>query len=246
MAMAMAALKSTSVSAASSSSPSSSLPASYPRADHDDQINDHRPDHDSIHDEITDAVADAVPVETLVEHLLDAKRALSSMTLVLHANSLTTHARHLHEESVILDAQTAFLKNAIRDQAKLLQRVLESMIHTYNAGKRELRTLLKAMDDAGAKLGKTTRMLKLTTVDPVFRPDGEQEPKNLMDFVDENQEKGLNDALFASVGELQVGHTLCAPCHLSPPHLPCEKAKVCVPRPSQPPTAATPSVSREN
>lgn len=160
---------------------------------------------DGSHDHVDhgSAATASVAVETLVEHLLAAKRSLSSMTLVLRANDLSTHARQLHEESVILGAQTAFLTKGIHDQKNLLLRVRRSMIRTYDAGKREFKHIIKHLDAANGKLETTIGMLRNTTVDPVFRPSGE-EPKNLLDFVDENQVHGMRDALKGSIAELQV------------------------------------------
>jgi autophagy-related protein 17 len=158
-------------------------------------------DHPGHGDDATAAAS--VAVETLVEHLLAAKRSLSSMTLVLRANDLSTHARQLHEESVILSAQTAFVKKGIDDQTKLLLRVRRNMIRTYDAGKREFKHIIKTLDSANGKLENTIDMLRHTTVDSVFRPPGEA-PKNLLDFVDENQVHGMRDALKGSIAELQV------------------------------------------
>ncbi|KUI59284.1 Autophagy-related protein 17 [Cytospora mali] len=152
------------------------------------------------------AATASVAVETLVEHLLAAKRSLSSMTLVLRANDLSTHARQLYEESAILGAQTAFLKKGINDQTKLLLRVRRNMIRTYDAGKREFKHIIKTLDAANGKLENTIDMLRHTTVDPVFRPSGE-EPKNLLDFVDENQVHAMRDALKCSIAELQATQT---------------------------------------
>lgn len=186
---------------ASSSSPASSSPANSGHGGDDDM----HPDHN--------AVSSSVPVETLVEHLLAAKRSLSSMTLVLRANDLSTEARQLYEDSTILAAQTAFLRRGIANQGTMLRRIRDNMNVTYTAGKREFNHLLKTLDVADGKLRRTMEMLQSTTVDPVFRPEGEG-PKSLLDFVDEKQVKGLRDALVASVDELQVrGRTgLCAPC----------------------------------
>ncbi|KKY34854.1 putative kinase activator [Diaporthe ampelina] len=147
-----------------------------------------------------------VPVEVLVEYLLAAKRALSSMTLVLRANDLTTYARQLHEESVILRAQTTFLNKGITEQRRLLNKVRRSMIRTYDAGKKEFKHIIKTLDVANGKLEATMDMLRKITVDAVFRPDGE-EPKNLLDFVDENQVHGMREALKASIAELQATQT---------------------------------------
>lgn len=183
---------------ATSPSPASSSPAGSGYGDQSAH-----PEHDHDHDLQHDVIAASVPVETLVEHLLAAKRSLSSMTLVLHANSLSTHAHQLHEESVILGAQTAFLRRGMADQLGLLRHICDGMIKSYDVSKREFRILLATMDEAGHKLDRTASMLKNTTVDPVFRPEGEG-TKNLMDFVDEEQDKALRDAMFACLGEMQV------------------------------------------
>ncbi|KAF3769760.1 autophagy-related protein 17 [Cryphonectria parasitica EP155] len=145
----------------------------------------------------------SVSVETLVEHLLAAKRSLASVRLVLRANDLTTHARQLHEESVILGAQTAFLRTGVGEQIKLLARVTGSMNKTYKASRREFNSLIKTLDTANDKLKDTMDMLRGTAVDPVFRPEGE-DPKNLLDFVDETQVDGIVNALKASLVELQA------------------------------------------
>ncbi|KAK7699045.1 hypothetical protein SLS64_011958 [Diaporthe eres] len=184
-------------SSASSSPANSRHGSSLHAAGPDDQLEHHGQDVSS---------AASVPVEVLVEYLLAAKRALSSMTLVLRANDLTSHARQLHEESVILRAQTAFLSKGITEQRRLLNRVRRSMIRTYDAGKKEFKHIIKTLDVANGKLEATMDMLRNTTVDAVFRPAGE-EPKNLLDFVDENQVHGMREALKASIAELQATQT---------------------------------------
>lgn len=180
-------------SASAASSPGNSLYGSA--LDHG--ANDNPMDDHVIPD------TDTIPVETLVDHLLAAKRSLSSMNLVLRANGFSTLARQLHEEAVISGAQTAFLKKGIRDQMKLLMRVRRSLIRTYDAGKRDFKQIPKTLDAANGKLEATMDMLRNTTVDAAFRPAGE-EPKNLLDFVDETKVDRLRDALKASIGELQV------------------------------------------
>src|SRR3569833_594736 len=147
--------------------------------------------------------ADDVPIEALVEHLLAAKRALSSMDLVLRGNELATEARHLYEESTILEAQTAFLRRGVSEQARLLLRVRKGMSRAYDAGRREFKTVIKTLDAANGKLERTMEMLRQTVVAAVFRPEGE-EPRNLLDFVDENSVDEMRNSLKESIAELQV------------------------------------------
>lgn len=150
---------------------------------------------------------DSVPVDVLVEHLLAAKRALSSTTLVQRAEYLSTHARQLHEESVILDAQTGFLKRGIADQLRLLKRVQRSMIQTYDMSNRELNKLVKTnMDKRGEEMTQTMDKLKATPVDPVFRPPGE-EPKYLWDFVSEGQVHQMFADLKDGIDQLLVSQS---------------------------------------
>ncbi|CAN8097646.1 unnamed protein product [Discula destructiva] len=161
-------------------SPTSSHDRVHHRLSHHDDGDGHA-DHELID-------PDTVGVEVLVEHLLAAKRALSSVTLVQRADALSTHARQLHEESVILDTQTAFLKRGIADQAKLLKRVQRSMIRTYDSSHEELfGHLIPNMDHVGEELTKTIDKLKKIQVDPVIGPPGEENPRYLFDFVSEEQ-----------------------------------------------------------
>ena len=144
-----------------------------------------------------------IPVEILVEHLLAAKRSLSSIQFVLRANDLATHSRQLHEQSVILSAQTAFLRAGISEQVRVLRQVRKGMGRVYDAGKQDFKKLIRHLDVADARLEQTIGMLKGTLVESVFRPRGE-EKRSLMDFVDEKSVEGMRDALKASIGGLQV------------------------------------------
>ncbi|KAH8898249.1 kinase activator [Thozetella sp. PMI_491] len=157
------------------------------------------PDADPVHD-------GDVPVEVLVEHLLAAKRSLSSIHTVLRANDLATHGRQLHEQSVILSAQTAFLRNGIGEQARLLRQVRKGMGKVYDAGKSDFKRLIRQLDHADGQLKKTMSMLSNTGVESVFRPKGEEQ-KSLMDFVDEKSVDEMRDALKSSLGELRGAQT---------------------------------------
>lgn len=158
----------------------------------------------SYHDPVSPGfdVAD-VPVEVLVRHLLAAKQSLSSMALVLRANDLASHARQMHEDSVIQSAQTGFLHWVIAEEVQVLRMLRRGMERTYDKARREFKQLPRTLDAANEKLEKTMRMLRETRVEPVFRPPGEPD-KCLMDFVDENSVEAMHDALKASIGDLQV------------------------------------------
>lgn len=153
---------------------------------------------------------DQVPVEVLVKHLLAAKQSLSSMALVVRAHDLATNARRMFEESVILGAQTDFLRQGIDKQVRLLFRVRRDMGRVYDAGRRQFKQLIRTLDGANGRLEKTMAVLRATRVDRVFRPPGEDD-KFLMDFVDEQSVESLRDALKASISELQVSRPRCVP-----------------------------------
>lgn len=146
----------------------------------------------------------AISIDTLVNHLLVAKRSLSSMNLVLRANEIATAARHAHEDSVILAAQNRFLGACIVDQIAILMRVRRSIHATYEWGKNDFKKLIRAMDDVDGELGATMDMLRGTEVQHDLRPS-EGERRNLLDFVDETGVHAMREAMKKSIEEFQVG-----------------------------------------
>ncbi|KAK7413321.1 autophagy protein 17 [Neonectria punicea] len=149
-----------------------------------------------------DADSPSIPVDTLVNHLLLAKRSLSSMTLVLRANEIATAARQSHEDVAILAAQAGFLQTSILDQATILVRVRRSLQGTYDWGKKDFKALVKTMDMVDGELEGTMEMLRASIVQSVFRPKGE-ERRSLLDFVDEASVHGMRNAMKKSIEDLQ-------------------------------------------
>lgn len=137
-----------------------------------------------------------------MQHLLGAKRSLSSMGLVLRANELVHLSRQAYEESVILTAQSQYLRQGINEQVRLLLRLRRSMNKTYDNGKREFKQIIKTLDAANGRLQDTMNVLRDRIVDSSFRPNGE-EKKNLLDFVDEAQVDRMRDALKENIQSLQ-------------------------------------------
>ncbi|KAK8064641.1 Autophagy-related protein 17 [Apiospora phragmitis] len=150
--------------------------------------------------------ADAIPVETLVHHLLEAKRSLSSMSLVLRANELVTAARQAHEEAVILGAQAEFLRRGITLQVRLLLKVRKGLTRTYENGKREFKQIIKHLDATNGRLEEMMNVLRTRTVESAFRPQGE-EKKCLLDFLDVDQVDTMRNALKENIGALQATQT---------------------------------------
>ncbi|KAI0015924.1 kinase activator [Xylariomycetidae sp. FL0641] len=174
---------------ASSNSQTSSRSASRPTSSHDAAA--------------AAATEDTVPVEYLVQHLLDAKRSLSSVRLVLRANELVHSARQAYEESVILSAQSRFVRDGIREQARLLLKIRRSLHRTYENGKREFKQIIKNLDATNGRLEDTMKVLRGRHVERAFRPAGE-EKRNLLDFVDEQQVDTMRNALKENIQALQA------------------------------------------
>lgn len=146
----------------------------------------------------------AISVDTLVNHLLVSKRSLSSMTLVLRADEIVTAARQSHEDTVMLAAQTGFLRNGIADQVLILGRVGKSLQATCEWGKKDFVRLVRRMDEVDGQLKATMDMLRGTPVETTLRPQGEA-GRSLLDFVDEGSVHGMRNAMKQCIEELQVG-----------------------------------------
>lgn len=125
---------------------------------------------------------------------------------MLRANELVHNARVAHEESVVLAAQSSFLRRGISDQVRILLRIRKSMIRTYDSGKRESKQVYRSLDAANSRLENTMAVLRKRIVDKAFRPPGE-EPRDLLDFVDEAQVDAMRDALKENIVALQVRDT---------------------------------------
>jgi autophagy-related protein 17 len=159
--------------------------------------------NDSRHRQSSSSFSDAIPVDTLVNHLLAAKRSLSTISVVFRANELATNARNEHEDAAILAAQSRFLRRSILDQTAILARLRRSLQATYNWGTNDFKSLIHTMDEVDGSLGAMMSVLRAKKVQSSLRPPGE-EPKTLLDFVDEESVHKLRDAMKKSIEELQV------------------------------------------
>lgn len=96
--------------------------------------------HDDVH--VEDDENFEIPLETLVSHLLSAKRALSSINTVWRANEIVTSARSALEESVILRSRSGFLQRGIEQQTRLLKKVKTGVENVYKEGQQEFEVCL--------------------------------------------------------------------------------------------------------
>ncbi|OBT96007.1 autophagy- protein 17 [Pseudogymnoascus verrucosus] len=143
----------------------------------------------SEHQEVTD-----IPIATLIQHLVDAKKALSSIGTLWRANEIVSAAQDALGESVILTARTAFLRTGISQQVRLLEKVRSGIQVVYDDGQADFENVIKNLDDADDRLKKTMSTLRTTIVASALRPPSEP-PRSLLDFIDENAIEATRSAL---------------------------------------------------
>jgi autophagy-related protein 17 len=137
-------------------------------------------------------------LDTLISHLVAAKRSLSSINHVWRANEIVTAARSALEESVIVSSRTGFLRRGLNNQLRLLYDVRSEVEHISHRGRQDFSDALKSLDAADARLRTTIDLLRNTIVHASFRPKDE-EPKSLHDFVDERGVEELSAAMKSSI-----------------------------------------------
>ncbi|KAL4878046.1 autophagy-related protein 17 [Aspergillus karnatakaensis] len=142
-------------------------------------------------------------LDTLVDHLIAAKKSLSSINHVWRANEIVTAARSTLEETVVVSARTGFLRNGLNNQLRLLYSVRAEVEQISLTGRSEFNGALKSLDEADARLKKTLGQLRDTIVHASFRPEGE-DPKSLHDFVDERGVEELHATLKNSIDRINA------------------------------------------
>ncbi|GIJ89060.1 autophagy protein 17 [Aspergillus pseudoviridinutans] len=145
-------------------------------------------------------------LDTLISHLVAAKRSLSSINHVWRANEIVTAARAALEECVVVSARTGFLRRGLNNQLRLLYSVRTEVEEISLRGRSEFANVLKDLDDADTRLRRTLELLRETIVHPAFRPEGE-DPKSLHDFVDERGVEELHAALKSSIDRTTAAQT---------------------------------------
>ncbi|MCJ1364949.1 autophagy protein 17 [Acarospora aff. strigata] len=156
-------------------------------------------------DEQEDVDRSKTSLETLVSYLLASKRSLSSIDHVWRANEIVTSARTALEDIVLLRARTGFIQRGIDDQIKLLRTVRAGVMSVAREGQTEFKIVLKDLDDSEARLQQTLKQLRSTVVEAAFRP-AEEEPKSLLDFVDEQGVQAVMTSLKESIDAISDAH----------------------------------------
>lgn len=144
------------------------------------------------------AAASQPQLETLITHLVAAKRSLSSIYHVSRAHEIVNTARSALEESVVVSARTGFLRRGQKNQIRLLYNVRTEIDNISQRGRAEFASVLQELDTADDRLRRTLDKLRQTVVHPTFRPEGE-EPKSLHDFVDERGVDELQTVLKGAI-----------------------------------------------
>ncbi|EPS31711.1 hypothetical protein PDE_06668 [Penicillium oxalicum 114-2] len=137
-------------------------------------------------------------LETLISHLVAAKRSLSSINHVWRANEIVTTARVALEDSVTISSRTGFLRRGLNNQLRLLYDVRTEVETISHRGRQDFADALKSLDAADLRLKNTLETLKSTIVHASFRPPNE-ESKTLHDFVDERGVEELHTAMKQSI-----------------------------------------------
>lgn len=145
------------------------------------------------------------PLESLVSHLIGAKRSLSSINHVYRANELVTSTRKSLETNVITFARTDFLRKGIQSQVKILSRVRNNTEGIANEGAAEFKAVILKLDSADERLRETLNLLRATLVEASLRPE-EEKRRNLLDFVDEGGVESLMDAIKGSIDSASAAH----------------------------------------
>lgn len=133
-------------------------------------------------------------LETVVAHLVAAKRSLSSINHVWRANEIVTTARSALEETSVLSARAEFLYRELEFQLRALYQIKDGTEQVAHSGSEEFSSTLRELDDVDEKLQHVLDTLRETPVEAAFMPTG-SEPKTLHDYVDENSVKDLQTVL---------------------------------------------------
>lgn len=122
--------------------------------------------------------------EALVQHLLAARRSLGCVEHVSRANSLVTSTRQVLERHTIQRARTGFLHAGSIAQIQVLEQIQRHAQSSFQESIDEFNKIAQSFQQVDARLKTTLDKLCATKVERSMRPP-EEEPKSLVDFVDE-------------------------------------------------------------
>ncbi|KAK2740951.1 autophagy protein 17 [Myotisia sp. PD_48] len=145
-------------------------------------------------------------LDTLVPHLVAAKRSLSSIHHVWRANEIVTTARAALEESVIVSARTRFLRRGLDEQIQLLHKVVAEVEDVAHRGHTEFAGAIEELDAVDDRLRQTLQQLRGTTLESAFCPETEAS-KTLYDFIDESAVDDLQSLLKNAIDNVNTAQS---------------------------------------
>lgn len=151
-------------------------------------------------------------IQSLISHLVAAKRSLSSIHNVHRATTILSEARSSIESTTALLARTTYLRRSLQSQLKILRGIQFELEGAANAIQLEFQTVIKDLDRAERKLASTLDLLRQSRVEDAFRlrrtqQDGEYravtEKETLHDFIDESSAETLTTAMKDVIDNVQ-------------------------------------------
>jgi autophagy-related protein 17 len=151
-------------------------------------------------------------VETLISHLVAAKRSLSSIHLVHRATTILSEARSSVESTAALLARTAYLRRSLLSQLKILRSIQFELEGAAHAIQLEFQRVIKELDRAERKLAATIESLRQTKIEDAFRVtvpahadelDAPAEKESLHDFVEEKPVEELKESMRGAIDSVQ-------------------------------------------
>ena len=153
---------------------------------------------------IEQAPADVFPsLSTLVSYLLAAKRSLNCADHLSRANDIVTATRNALAQQSATAARTRFLLSGCDAQLRVLGQLRIQLRSILKDTSGEFEQLTKGVETSEKGLNSILDGLRSTIVDSNLRPKDE-EPKNLLDFVEGTGVQGLLDEIWAGVEEYQT------------------------------------------
>ncbi|KAI5199236.1 APG17-domain-containing protein [Aureobasidium subglaciale] len=141
-------------------------------------------------------------LEGLVQHFVAAKRSLSSATLISRAHDIVTTARALVEETAVLTAKNAFVRQGVLEEANVLVAIRDGLDNIGRETDVDFKAVIHQLDLADNRLQATLVQLTNTQVDTSelhsrgATPDNQ---KTLHDFIDEDTHLHLIESLRSTI-----------------------------------------------
>ena len=171
------------------------------------------PHSDSAHSSPSGSLRGASPsrrsVETLLSYLVASKRSLGSIHLVHRATTILSEARASIESTTALLAKATHLRRLVNSQLRILRGVQFELETAAQAIQQEFQTVIKELDETGARLLQSIDLLTQTKIEDAFKnsPEAGAEDaagkETLHDFVDDNGVEIIKEAMQVAIDNVQ-------------------------------------------